>query len=316
MANVYGFKMWVEAPQLNGNENDKEIIKNYENEVATKLYSLLIQGGLKFKLDEYSGHIITDVVDGVSTDYMVGSLTNGVHLIILETSQNQKYNGSSKLTRKEIVKMLDGLDPVFENVKPIKVNDSESYEFINVVIDPINQPIAYQNRVDSLVNSGFSLEDAKAEALMPIEMELYFDPNTSLIMIDSGAIESGVGYNPYTGIELDHSDDDNDNDNEVSSTTLNIKSYLFNENNKPNVTDISIYVDGVKLEVEFSDFVFNDNEYESKLTIKGNPRLNKPCANIEIKSFDFFDSVEINAYIAQRINQCTIISDVDVMCID
>lgn len=88
----------------------------------------------------------------------------------------------------------------------LKINNSDNYEYINITIDEVKHPIAFKNRVDSLIQSGMSEADAIAEAREPIEMELYYDVDTSLIMADSGAVDSGIIFNPYTAERF--SDDD------------------------------------------------------------------------------------------------------------
>lgn len=86
-------------------------------------------------------------------------------------------------------------------------NNSLNYESVNISIDPIEHPIAFQNRFDSLKNSGLSEDDALKCALEPIEMEMYYDPDAGLFIIEADAVESVPIFNPYSGVELSEGSD-------------------------------------------------------------------------------------------------------------
>lgn len=92
----------------------------------------------------------------------------------------------------------------------MKKHNSQQYETVNISIDPIKHPIAYKARVDSLLLSGMSKEEAEFEALEPIEMELYFEPAYALFMVESDAVEGGTIVNPYSGEYLDDEDDEDE----------------------------------------------------------------------------------------------------------
>jgi hypothetical protein len=47
--------------------------------------------------------------------------------------------------------------------------------------------------------AGFTRKEAEQEALKPMELEIYFDPETSMFLVDPGAVDSGTIYNPYSG---------------------------------------------------------------------------------------------------------------------
>lgn len=51
------------------------------------------------------------------------------------------------------------------------LNSAEDAEIISVRLDPI----AYANKVECLMLSGLSEEEAKKEAMMPIDLELYYE---------------------------------------------------------------------------------------------------------------------------------------------
>ncbi len=87
----------------------------------------------------------------------------------------------------------------------MKLNAPENCEVIIITLDKVTTPIAYANRIQSLINSGLSEKEANSEMLNnpTIEMEIYYDVNTSCFLVDSLAIESTEIYNPYTGEELE-----------------------------------------------------------------------------------------------------------------
>lgn len=80
----------------------------------------------------------------------------------------------------------------------LKINDSDNIESVKVTLCPIKTPIAYNNRVNSLVTSGLTLEDAEREALEPIEMEMYYDADNGLFLVETEAVGNTDIFNPYT----------------------------------------------------------------------------------------------------------------------
>ena len=81
----------------------------------------------------------------------------------------------------------------------MKINNSDQYESIEICLDPIKHPIAYAARVEELIECGLSKEVAEKEAMQPIDMEIYYEKDLGLMLVDSGAVESGTIYSPYTG---------------------------------------------------------------------------------------------------------------------
>lgn len=88
----------------------------------------------------------------------------------------------------------------------LKLNNSDNIESVMVTICPIKNPIAFENRVNSLVSSGLSLEEAKEEASKPLEMEMYFDINNGLFMVEAEAVGNTDIFNPYTKELLEESE--------------------------------------------------------------------------------------------------------------
>ena len=78
------------------------------------------------------------------------------------------------------------------------LNSAEDAEIISVRLDPERFPIAYANKVECLMLSGLSEEEAKKEAMMPIDLELYYEVGVGLMAVEPGAVESGTIYSPYT----------------------------------------------------------------------------------------------------------------------
>lgn len=85
----------------------------------------------------------------------------------------------------------------------MRLHNSDEYESIKIWIDPIQHPIAFKNRIKSFEYSGMTEEEVIKMASQPIEMELYYDSDTGLFMVEPEAVESGTIYHPYTGTIMD-----------------------------------------------------------------------------------------------------------------
>lgn len=85
----------------------------------------------------------------------------------------------------------------------MKLNNSDTYESLTVSLTPDKTPIAYEQRVQSLIESGLERSEAETMALEPIELELYYDVNAGLFAVESEAVEAGTIYNPYTNEQLE-----------------------------------------------------------------------------------------------------------------
>lgn len=83
----------------------------------------------------------------------------------------------------------------------MKLNNSDSYEPIMVILSPDKYPIAFNNKVEELLEQKLFNTRAEAEAFVvsaPIEIELYYEKGTGLFAVESEAVESGTIYSPYT----------------------------------------------------------------------------------------------------------------------
>lgn len=88
-------------------------------------------------------------------------------------------------------------------MEEFKIQSADSAEVFQIQLDPIKHPIAYSHRVESLISSGLSRAEAEREALMPIDMEVFYDPTVGCFSVESEAIESVEIYNPYNGLIIE-----------------------------------------------------------------------------------------------------------------
>lgn len=78
-------------------------------------------------------------------------------------------------------------------------------EVIFVLLTPTKFPIAYQNKIDELMESGAF--DTKEEAeqwvqTTPICMEIIYEKHSGLFGVESEGLESGGLVSPYTNKEI------------------------------------------------------------------------------------------------------------------
>lgn len=84
----------------------------------------------------------------------------------------------------------------------VKLNNSDSYEPLIVRLTEAETPIAYNNKIEELVEQGVypSKEEAiKDNPIIEIECELYYEKHSGLFAVESGAVESNYVYSPYSG---------------------------------------------------------------------------------------------------------------------
>jgi hypothetical protein len=90
----------------------------------------------------------------------------------------------------------------------MKLNNSDNYESIFIQLSKEKTPIAWEQKVLSNINSGLTREEAEKEADKKIEVEMYYDADAGLFLVEAEAVESGTIYNPYSGELLEESDDE------------------------------------------------------------------------------------------------------------
>ncbi len=103
-------------------------------------------------------------------------------------------------------------------MKVIKMNNADNYESINIKLTKENTPIAYQNKLDELMDYKAFDTQAEAEKWLsetPIELELYYEYGYGLFGVEAEAIESMEIQSPYSGAPvLDESEIDQFNDDD------------------------------------------------------------------------------------------------------
>lgn len=103
-------------------------------------------------------------------------------------------------------------------MKVIKMNNADNYESINIKLTKENTPIAYQNKLDELMDYKAFDTQAEAEKWLsetPIELELYYEYGYGLFGVEAEAIESMEIQSPYSGAPvLDENEIDQFNDDD------------------------------------------------------------------------------------------------------
>lgn len=84
----------------------------------------------------------------------------------------------------------------------MRLNSADSYEPITIILTKENSPIAYNNKIEELVESGAYSSKEEAEEnhkIIAIECEIYYEKSYGLFAVDADAVESGTIYSPYSG---------------------------------------------------------------------------------------------------------------------
>ena len=93
----------------------------------------------------------------------------------------------------------------------VKLNGDNTYEPILVTLTKDKFPIAFENKVQELLEEGCfeTREEAEREvSSYPIEIELYYEKGLGLFAVESGAVESHCEiYSPYTGELCERNED-------------------------------------------------------------------------------------------------------------
>ena len=89
----------------------------------------------------------------------------------------------------------------------VRCNSAENAENVFISFDKHTHPIAFRNRVKSLMDSGLDRADAEKCASEPIELEIFYDPDCGLFGLETEAVESITEFfNPYTGESIEVED--------------------------------------------------------------------------------------------------------------
>lgn len=90
----------------------------------------------------------------------------------------------------------------------IKANTSDNYESIMVFLSREKTPIAFQNKVDELMELHAFNSVEEAERWLndtPIELEIYYEKRQGLFGVESGAVDNCVKLcSPYTQAEFEY----------------------------------------------------------------------------------------------------------------
>ena len=102
-------------------------------------------------------------------------------------------------------------------MKAIKMNNADNYESINITLSKENTPIAYQNKLDELMDCKAFDDQSDAEKWLsetPIELELYYENGYGLFGVEAEALENMEIHSPYSGAPILYDIDKfNDSDN-------------------------------------------------------------------------------------------------------
>ena len=94
----------------------------------------------------------------------------------------------------------------------IKANRAENYESIEVTLTREKTPIAFQSKLDELMEQGAF--DNEADAIKwiestPIELELYYEKDSGLFAVEADAVDSQADLvSPYTGAEFEYENEE------------------------------------------------------------------------------------------------------------
>lgn len=82
----------------------------------------------------------------------------------------------------------------------LQINPQGTEEVFEIYLDPVKHPVAYNNKVEELIDSGMSREEAdRFVQTMPFVLEVYYSQGQGLFLVESEAIEYNDIHNPYDG---------------------------------------------------------------------------------------------------------------------
>lgn len=150
-------------------------------------------------------------------------------------------------------------------MKAIKKNDAYNYESIKITLSRMNTPIAYQNKLDELMECKAFDTQAEAEKWLnetPIELELYYEKGYGLFGVEEEAVEESEIHSPYSGAplldedEIDQfNDDDNPQTNSINDDDLNVTS--MNDN-----IDLTKILKDCPKGTKFYSTIYGDVEFD------------------------------------------------------
>ena len=93
----------------------------------------------------------------------------------------------------------------------MKANKIGELEVISVLLTRQTFPIAFQNKLNELMESGaFDNEEEATKWIetTPIVLEIMYEKDSGLFAVESEAIESGSVVSPYSGEEIECNNED------------------------------------------------------------------------------------------------------------
>lgn len=88
-------------------------------------------------------------------------------------------------------------------MKPIQINEAGSEEIITLFLKESKHPIVYKAKLDELIDSGLSDEEARDFiSTTPFVMEMYYSPSNGLYLVESEAVDVVSIWNPYDGVQM------------------------------------------------------------------------------------------------------------------
>ena len=84
-----------------------------------------------------------------------------------------------------------------------KINNSDSFEGLTIVISKEKYPILFENKVRELIKNGLTREQAEESVQnMEVDLELYYEEDGGFFAVEQEAISSQLTiYSPYTAEE-------------------------------------------------------------------------------------------------------------------
>lgn len=86
----------------------------------------------------------------------------------------------------------------------IKANGLYEEETVEIRLDPVSHPKAYEAKKKELVDNGMTEQEAEEAIRVPFVMELYYSKNKGLFAVESDAIEYVDIRNPYDGVLIEN----------------------------------------------------------------------------------------------------------------
>lgn len=84
----------------------------------------------------------------------------------------------------------------------LKLNSAENCEQIIIVLTKDEYPVAYNNKIEELIEQKLYPNREEAERQNPkfeLECEIYYHKHCGVFAVEQGAVESSTIHSPYTG---------------------------------------------------------------------------------------------------------------------